>query len=215
MTASAALPALLVFAKEPAPGSVKTRLAAAVGAARAAEVYRELTNITLTCAAHARQGGVVGSIELWCSPDAESPHFRGLAGGCRASLHRQGDGDLGSRMADAIGDALTRAPAAVLVGTDCPVLTVPHLARACRLLATHDAVLGPAEDGGYVLIGARRPVPMAGIRWSTPHAMADTIAGFARAGIGWATLPALWDVDDAADLARWDALRRGSPVARA
>ena len=86
----------------------------------------------------------------------------------------------------------------LLVGTDCPLLDTDRLAHAAALLAGHDAVLGPAEDGGYVLVGARRPLPFAAVRWSSPHTLNDTTAGFGRAGIRWAELPVLWDVDEPA-----------------
>jgi rSAM/selenodomain-associated transferase 1 len=211
MTATAR-PALLVFAKEPTPGGVKTRLAASVGAARAAQVYRELTTLTLTHAAAARRAGVIDRIELWCTPSADSSYFRGLAAVTGASLHAQAEGDLGARMANAIADALTRASAVLLVGSDCPLLDAHWLANAAALLAHHDAVLGPAEDGGYVLVGARRLLPFAEIRWSSPHAFDDTTAGLVRAGIHWAALPVLWDVDEPADLARWEALQHTLPV---
>jgi glycosyltransferase A (GT-A) superfamily protein (DUF2064 family) len=115
-------------------------------------------------------------------------------------------------MTDAIADALTRAGAVLLVGTDCPLLDARWLGNAAALLAHHDAVLGPAEDGGYVLVGARKPLPFAAIRWSSPHAFDDTTAGLVGAGIRWAALPVLWDVDEPADLARWEALQRTLPV---
>lgn len=200
-------PALLVFAKEPLPGRVKTRLAATVGNEGAAAIYRELTALTLTHATRARGAGIVGSIELWCTPDPRTPYFVALGTAHRATLHRQREGDLGARMADAIDDALTRTNAALLVGTDCPVLDLAYLARACAALADHDAVLGPAADGGYVAVGARRPLPFGAIRWSTPYAFEDTAACFTLAGIAWSALPEAWDVDDARDLARWNALR--------
>jgi len=206
MVAAAAHASLLVFAKEPTPGSVKTRLAEAIGAARAAQIYRELTALTLAHAVAARRAGVIDKIELWCAPSADSPYFRGLGTAHHCSMHTQEHGDLGARMTDAIADALTRADAVLLVGTDCPLLDAHRLADAAALLAHHDAILGPAEDGGYVLVGTRRPLPFAAVRWSSPHAMDDTTAGFARAGIHWAALPVLWDVDEPADLARWEAL---------
>ena len=212
MTAADAGPALLVFAKEPLPGGVKTRLAAAIGPTPAAEIYRELTALTLSHAVAARHAGVIDRIELWCAPSANSSYFRGLASFTGATLHTQIEGDLGARMTNAIADALTRTGAALLIGTDCPLLDADRLAQAAALLACHDAVLGPAEDGGYVLVGARRPLPFAAIRWSSAHALDDTAAGFARAGIHWAALPVLWDVDEPADLARWEALHHALPV---
>jgi rSAM/selenodomain-associated transferase 1 len=212
MAVAAARPALLVFAKEPTPGGVKTRLAASIGATRAAQVYRELTALTVLHAAAARRAGVIDRIELWCAPSADSSYFRALASTSAATLHTQSEGDLGARMTNAIADALTRTGVALLIGTDCPVLDADRLAQAVELLARHDAVLGPAEDGGYVLVGARRPLPFAGIRWSSAHALDDTVAGFARAGIRWAALPVLWDVDEPADLARWKALQHTLPA---
>ncbi|MEO8752167.1 MAG: TIGR04282 family arsenosugar biosynthesis glycosyltransferase [Casimicrobiaceae bacterium] len=203
---------LLIFAKEPVPGQVKTRLAVALGAARAAQIYRELTSLTLAHAVAARGAGVIGAIELWCAPSSASSYFRGIAAANGVSLHTQAEGDLGARMTHAIAGGLARAEAVLLVGTDCPVLDPGWLAQATVLLASHDAVLGPAEDGGYVLVGARRPLPFAGVRWSSPHALADTTAGFGRAGIRWAALPVLWDVDEPADLTRWEALQQTLPA---
>jgi rSAM/selenodomain-associated transferase 1 len=210
--AAGAHSSLLVFAKQPTPGDVKTRLAASIGAPRAAQIYRELTLLTLSHAVAARRAGVIDAIELWCAPSADSPYFRGLATTTGASLHAQRGDDLGTRMTGAIADALTRADAVLLVGTDCPLLNANWLAKAAALLANQDAVLGPAEDGGYVLVGARRPLPFAAVRWSSPHALDDTTAGFDRAGIRWTSLPVLWDVDEPADLARWEALRNTLPV---
>jgi rSAM/selenodomain-associated transferase 1 len=208
-------PALLVFAKAPLAGAVKTRLAAAIGAERAAAVYRALLETTLACAAAARAAGIVDRIELWCTPDADHPHLRSLAERHAASRHRQPDGDLGLRMRAAFADALPRVSSVLLVGTDCPALQPGHIAAAATALATHDAVVVPAEDGGYVLVGARRPLPFANVRWSTPHALADTLAGFAQAGLACARLAPLWDVDDAADLARWEDLQARARVPHA
>ncbi len=203
-------PSLLVFAKEPVPGTVKTRLAAALGEREAAAVYRELTEATLAQAGLALHAGVVGRIELWCTPDPDSDHFRRLAARFGATLHLQQGDDLGERMAGALIEALSRADRALLIGTDCPALDVGYLAQASDALAAHDAVLGPAQDGGYVLVGARRPLAFAGVRFSTRDALADTRAAFARAGIRCTELPTSWDVDDAADLDRWRALRTGT-----
>ena len=203
-----AAPALLVFAKAPVPGRVKTRLAVTIGAAAAAAVYRELAATTLAHAAGARSAGVVTTIELWCDPDPDHDELRALAARAGATLHRQPAGDLGARMAGAIADALQRHAAVLLVGTDCPLLDAAYLARAAELLAGHDAVLGPAEDGGYVLVGATRPLRFARVRWSSPHALADTEAEFAAAGLSWRAAATLWDVDTPSDLARWRAATR-------
>ena len=196
------------------PGGVKTRLAASIGAARAAQIYRELTTLTLSHAV----GGTPGrrrSTGSSCGARRRpsSSYFRGLAtADRRRRCTRKSEATWAHGWRDAIADALTRADAVLLVGTDCPLLDADRLAQAAALLAHHDAVLGPAEDGGYVLVGARRPLPFAEIRWSSPHAFDDTAAGLARAGIHWAALPVLWDVDEPADLARWEALQPTLPV---
>ena len=88
------------------------------------------------------------------------------------------------------------------------MLTPAHLQQAADALQDHDAVLIPAEDGGYVLLGLRRPLPQVfdGVAWSTPHVLAQTRAQLAAAGARWVELPALWDVDEPADWARLQAL---------
>lgn len=215
MKAGDAAPALVVFAKAPVPGTVKTRLARTVGAARATRVYCDLLATTLAHAHLAWRTGKVSRIELWGAPDCEHPLLRGIAGAFGASRYRQEGEDLGERMRHALADALRRAPAVLVIGTDCPVLDPARIGAAAAALDTHDAVLVPAEDGGYVLVGARTPVPFDGVRWSTPHALADTLATFARAGLRHALLPAAWDVDTVEDLARFDALRgEDAPAAR-
>lgn len=205
---------VLVFAKEPIAGQVKTRLAAAYGDDRAATIYRDLTAATLAHARTARASGTVHAIELWCTPSPASTWFRSLARESDATLHAQTDGaDLGVRMRDAIADALTRAPQVLLIGTDCPSLDGDVLAQARAALTTHDAVLGPAEDGGFVLVGARRPLNFGAVRWSTPHAYADAGAAFTQSGIAWTALPVSWDVDEPADFVRWDAVRKSAATA--
>lgn len=199
-------PALVVFAREPVAGTVKTRLATALGAQRAVEAYRELLDATLAYAVEARARHVVGAIELWCTPEPDTPFFRALAARIGATLHRQSNGDLGQRMGMALADALARASGVLLIGTDCPTLGVAGLAAAAQILVTHDAVLGPAEDGGFVLVGARVPVSFDGVRWSSPGTLQDTREGFARSGVRWAELSTSWDVDEPADLVRWKTL---------
>ena len=198
--------ALLVFAKAPVAGQAKTRLAAQVGDGPALAAYRALIEATLSCAAAARDAGILAEVALWCT-DPDAPALAELAERHGLARHRQAAGDLGTRMSAAIAAALRTSPRVLLVGTDCPVLTPAYLAAASASLATHDAVLGPAEDGGYVLVGARRPLAFDGVRWSTAHTRADTLAAFAAGGVSCALLPPLWDVDDADALARWARLQ--------
>ena len=211
MTSTA--PILQIFAREPIAGAVKTRLAAVVGAERAAAAYRELTDVTMQQAARARALGIVAAVELWCTPGADSPWFQTCAATATASRHVQPAGDLGSRMRAALLDGMTRADAVLLIGTDCPVLDASAMAAAAAVLATHDAVLMPAEDGGFVLVGARVPLAFDGVRMSTPHAASDTLAAFDRAAIRCGLLPAMWDVDEIADLERWQRLLEAARAA--
>jgi rSAM/selenodomain-associated transferase 1 len=119
------------------------------------------------------------------------------------TLVRQGGGDLGARMARLL--ALPPAGPVVLIGADIPGIRASHIAEAFRTLGAHDWVYGPAADGGYWLVGARRrPVlwpPFDGVRWSTRHALADSLAR-CRGRVAFAAT--LRDVDTAADLAGAD-----------
>jgi rSAM/selenodomain-associated transferase 1 len=197
---------IIVFAKAPQPGAVKTRLIPALGAAGAARLHERLLERTLATAAAAG----VGPIEL-CGDPASDPVLAARAAAHAAALTAQGPGDLGARMRRAFERALAGAPAAILVGADCPALTAAHLREASAgLAAGHDAVLAPAEDGGYVLIGLARVHAslFERIRWGGPEVIAHTRARLGRLGWRWLELGLLWDVDRPEDLER---LRSGIP----
>jgi hypothetical protein len=192
---------VIVFAKAPRPGEVKTRLVPVLGAAGAARLHGRLVERTLATAAAA----AVGPVELCCAPDASDPSLRAWAAARGAGLTEQGPGDLGERMHRAFGRALAGAPAALLVGCDCPALTANGLREASAALASGcDAVLGPAEDGGYVLIGLRHASASVfeGIHWGGPEVLADTRARFGALGWRWHELDLLWDLDRPGDLER-------------
>jgi rSAM/selenodomain-associated transferase 1 len=190
--------AIAVLAKAPVPGLAKTRLAPALGDDGAAALQDRLTAhaVATACAAE------TGPVTLWAAPDPSHTSFRILAERHPISLATQPDSDLGARMLTAI--AAAKGPALV-VGTDCPALTADHLLVA----ATHlrdgiDAVLIPAEDGGYVLIGMRQQQPalFAGMTWSTDTVAAETRRRMARLNLSWREPARLWDVDRPEDLAR-------------
>jgi rSAM/selenodomain-associated transferase 1 len=192
---------LLVFARAPVPGRCKTRLIPAIGPRRAARVQRELLekSLELTVASGLAQ------VELWCAPNCSHPAFSRMRSDYGASLHRQAHGDLGRRMSEALRRALRRARYAVLIGTDCPALTSRDLRTALDALKNGaDFVFQPAEDGGYVLVGARRVEPrlFRNIRWSSSQVMPATRRRLARVRASAAELPRLWDVDEPADLRR-------------
>ncbi len=162
-------PTLILFAKAPRFGSVKTRLARRVGPVESLRFHRaRLGHMTRTLGRDRRWRTV-----LAVSPDgARGPWTGGLP------LLDQGRGDLGARMRRCLEAAPGRGPV-VLVGSDIPDLRSFHVARAFAVLRRRDVVFGPAEDGGFWLVGVsrRRPVPrfFAGVRWSTAHALADCL----------------------------------------
>ena len=198
---------LQVFAKEPLPGRVKTRLATSVGADEAAAHYVRLVERTLATAAAARSAGVVDQVELWGTHDVTAPAFTAWAARFAVALKAQTGGDLGARMRHALHSALRDGSHSLLIGTDCPALDVAYLAHAAAALEERDAVFGPAEDGGYVLVGLARAVDaFSGIPWSSADTMAATRTKLEARHIRWHELPTLWDVDSPADLARWQAL---------
>jgi hypothetical protein len=198
---------LLIFAKAPIPGRVKTRLAGQLGTRGATDLYQQLLRRTLRIAHSAR----LCPIELWCAPDARHGFFVACRREYSVQLRRQCAGDLGRRMNHALNRTLAAGHSVVLIGGDCVSLGTVELRAAFGLLAAgYEAVLGPAADGGYVLIGLSRPCPalLRGIAWSTPAVLAATRRRLRQAGIDWAELPTGWDVDTPADLRR---LRRLSP----
>lgn len=187
-------PLVIVFVKAPALGRVKSRLAREIGALSAMVLYRRVAGALIRRIRADRRWRVV----LAVTPDgaARLPVWpKGLA------LMPQGEGHLGARMLRMIGQAGDRP--VVVVGSDIPGLGPAHLAAAFRALRSHDAVFGPAVDGGYWLMGFRHrrlaPVDLDHVRWSGPHALADTLAAL-RPGTGVAFLERLRDLDDAADL---------------
>jgi rSAM/selenodomain-associated transferase 1 len=203
MTSSAPRPdcvRIAVFARAPVAGEVKTRLVASLGAEGAARLHARLVRHALACASAAG----VGRVELWCAPDASHPFFARCAAEFGASLRAQHGADLGSRMAHAFRAALGDNAALVLIGSDCPALTPQALRAAAAALATHEAAIAPAEDGGYVLVALSRPDPgiFSDIAWGGSGVMAETRARLERAGIRWKELETLWDIDRPEDYAR-------------
>lgn len=198
---------ILVFAKTPRAGQVKTRLAKAIGAEEAARVYGEWLRETVVRLHRAR----LAPLELWGTPDTRHPLFQQLVDTTGIELHTQPNGDLGQRMHQVMGDTLACSESAVLIGGDCPVMQPDYVQRALAVMAAGvDTVLGPAEDGGYVLLGLRKVVEelFAGIPWSTGHVLQATRRQLrAMPRNSWAELETLWDIDRVEDYERWRALQ--------
>lgn len=190
---------ILVFCKAPVPGQVKTRLIEVLGAEGAAGLHRCLASRTLRMATEAD----VAPVELWCYPDVTAGFFREAKSEHGVSLFEQEGADLGERMANALRNALGRNQHAVLIGTDCPVLEGAHLVQTIQALREGaDAVLGPARDGGYVLIGLSRmcETVFGNIPWGTETVLRETQMQLRHAGFRWQELAELWDVDTQKDL---------------
>lgn len=206
---------LQVFAKNPVPGQVKTRLASTLGDDEAAAIYCDLVERALGLAAAARTAGLVDRVELWCAPGIDAPLFAQWRDRHKIVLRPQVGRDLGAKMKNALDSALANGSRAIVIGTDCPAMDVPYLARAVAALDDHTAVLGPAEDGGYVLVGLSRALDaFSGIPWSSANTMAATREKLRRERVRWSELPVLWDVDEPTDLARWRALSAAQSDAR-
>jgi hypothetical protein len=199
---------LVIMAKEPVMGRIKTRLASEAGQAEAIRFYRQTMQAVM---------GRLGRDARWGTILAVTPDT-GLASGAwprHSTMIGQGRGDLGTRM-QRLFDRLPPGPV-VIVGTDIPAIRPAIIAKAFRLLGSHDAVFGPAKDGGYWLVGLKRrphvPRPFSGVRWSSRHALGDTRARLGSARV--ANVATLEDVDGLADLERAGAgfARRIRPAA--
>ncbi|WP_460608257.1 TIGR04282 family arsenosugar biosynthesis glycosyltransferase [Hymenobacter terrigena] len=193
---------MLIFARVPALGRVKSRLAAGVGEPAALAIYHELLAITNAAVVAARVPATV-----WLADTAGTePTAAETREWAAHHTKCQPEGDLGARMAAAFAAAFEAGAGRVaIIGTDCPGLRDTHLNQAFVLLETNDLVLGPATDGGYYLLGLRQPQPelFRNKNWSTESVLADTLADAGRLGLRVAFLPTLRDVDNAADLAAW------------
>lgn len=193
-----------VFARAPRPGEAKTRLARHLGAERAAalaaaflaDVWRVVSGLpwarpVLAATEHAPRDYGLGDVETW----------------------PQGEGDLGARMERVLLRGLEDAGEVVLIGADLPALPASHLDAAHSLLGAHDVVLGPAEDGGFWLLAARRWAAGAldAVTWSAPTTRAQTATALAHRGLDVAAGVPWFDVDEVKDLERLRCLLRDEP----
>ena len=194
---SAVATRIVIFAKAPVAGRVKTRLIPILGEAGAARLAQRMLADTL---AHALAAGLA-TAELCATPHPDDPDWAGyLPAGVQVS--DQGTGDLGQRLAAATKRVIGGGERILLIGTDCPELNGKRLSEAAAQLESHDAVIHAARDGGYVLLGLARTDPslFADIAWSTDTVAATTIARI-RA-LGWSLFvgDTLSDIDEPADL---------------
>ena len=196
---------ILVFAREPLLGQVKTRLASAIGPQEALAVYQAMLT---------RLGALLSKMkalewDLWVTSNCSHEDFISL---CNIrNIYLQSGQDLGRKMDAAIQQTLldTTLDKVILIGTDCPALTEDYLDQALLALESGvDVVLGPAEDGGYVLIGMRRPQPAVfeDIPWGSDQVLLRTVEALKAKGLSYRLLETLWDVDRPEDLVRLEQL---------
>ncbi|HJO74970.1 MAG TPA: TIGR04282 family arsenosugar biosynthesis glycosyltransferase [Rhodospirillales bacterium] len=189
---------LVVFVRAPRIGTVKTRLAADIGPVGAWAFARNtLTDVVRPLASDRRW-------RCWLAVTPDKTIFQRRQWPQTFGLITQGHGDLGHRMAG-VTESLTPGPV-VIIGTDIPAIRPGHIESAFKALGRHDAVFGPARDGGYWLVGLKRRPAFTdifeGVRWSTGHALADTIANL-KDGQTHTLLETLDDIDDAEAYRRW------------
>ncbi len=189
---------IIIFAKAPVPGRVKTRLIPALGEEGAALLARRMLLSTIAEALAAR----VGPVELCADPDPRHTAWDDLLSGHALDLSLQGAGDLGDRLSRAAERTLSTGTPVILIGTDCPALDRRRLVKVSLQLRHSDAMIHPARDGGYVALGLNRydRSLFTGIAWSTAAVAGQTIERIQS--LGWSlTLGAtLRDIDVPADL---------------
>ena len=197
---------ILVFARAPVPGETKTRLIPALGPEGAATLHALLIERTLLALADLQSA----SVELWCTPDTEQAFFRHCREKFGCTLKQQQGADLGSRMASALESALADAPWAILLGTDCPDLHARDIQEAIAALNRGtDAVVGPAHDGGYYLIGLRQTSPQlfSDIPWGSGSVWELTRERLEQLGWRYSLLRTQHDLDRPEDLQHFPRLR--------
>lgn len=202
-----------VFAKAPQPGQTKTRLIPLLGPQGAATAQRAMARRTLGTACTAAPG----QVSLWTAGDRSHDFFTECGRDFGVACQPQAGADLGARMADCLRRSLRRQRTVLLIGTDCPVLRAADLQAAAQALQDGARmVFTPAEDGGYVLVGAQAgeaellaaglAQAFAAIDWGSAQVMAQTRqrlrADGWQPGRDWQEMPALWDVDTPADYLR-------------
>jgi rSAM/selenodomain-associated transferase 1 len=189
---------ILIFAKAPQPGTVKTRLIPALGPDGAARLATCMLEHMLAAA----RASAMGPVELCTAPAITSPSWSNFSMPGDITFSEQGEGDLGARMGRNAERILQTGEAVMLVGTDCPALDAPTLRAAGEALARHDSVMHPTADGGYALLGIKRfhPSLFTNIAWSTSTVASTTLQRLLELKWSVARHEELHDIDEPADL---------------
>ena len=194
--------ALLVFTRAPIPGQTKTRLIPLLGAQGAAEFHQTVLQSTLAVA----NVSDFGTFEIWCATENDHPYIKQCELDYACAMKIQQGNDLGERMQHAIETTLAGNTFVVLIGSDCPAITTDILNKTYQHLSNgKDAVLGPASDGGYYLIGLKKPNSsiFQDIVWGEANVAERTRENFADLGLDYVELEELSDIDTPEDYQRY------------
>lgn len=198
---------LLVFAKAPVAGQVKTRLIPDVGQQRATDLYKEFLTKTLDTAIKTK----FSEIQVWVSGDIYHPYFVPYKNRSDFGFYSQRGESLGERMFNSFGSALDEYSYVILIGSDCPSLLSSDLESAMEFLENgKDMVLGPAEDGGYYLIGLRKNYSelFSGIKWGEENVFSETFSRAKKINLDVGLLPKRRDIDRVSDLDDYFRMKR-------
>jgi rSAM/selenodomain-associated transferase 1 len=192
---------VLVFAKAPVAGEVNTRLIPDIGVESATDLQKELISSRLE---NLRSNNLC-TTQLWCAPDATHEFFKKCQTQFNIELYQQSGDDLGARMSSAIEQSLKKVRRVVLIGTDAPSLTIEHIETALKQLANNDVVIGPADDGGYVLIGMSKhcDAVFQDVEWGTDEVLEVTRVKIKKNGLSCFELESCWDIDRVGDYQRY------------
>ncbi len=192
---------IIIFAKAPEAGKVKTRLTPYLKAEQAAALHRKLVEHTLlTVAQYSKK-----NIALWCAPDLHHPFFKECKQKHDIALKNQQGKTLGERIIHAFDETLQHNHFAIIMGSDCPVLNTSNIEQAFdKLQQGYDIVISPAEDGGYALLGLKTPYPILfkEINWGHSNVLSQTRQIIKQTTLRYHELDRLWDVDRPADYER-------------
>ncbi|MEZ5572411.1 MAG: TIGR04282 family arsenosugar biosynthesis glycosyltransferase [Halioglobus sp.] len=201
---------LIQFAREPQIGRVKTRMMPFLSAAQACRLHSDLTLWTT------RQllASALGPVEVIVAGDTSHALFKQCQSLGVKAVRQQCGADLGQRMYNSLRDALTRYQSVILVGSDCPGIDTAYLSKAVQALQRSTVVIGPATDGGYVLIGARAidEAIFRGISWGSDQVYASTVNVLQTVCVDWEALPCLSDIDRPEDLTVWETVNGGAKI---
>jgi uncharacterized protein len=184
---------LIIFIKEPIVGQCKTRLIPLLGEQGATDFYKRLASHSVQTALQLNNI----DIALYTYPDTQHPFIQKLVTDDCTSIHNQQGRDLGERMYNALKTSLNKYSHCVLIGSDCPVITTDYIGQAFKALESHTVTLGPATDGGYVLIGCTQISPgiFANTEWSSPTVLQQCLANIRHLNYSHHLLAELWDID--------------------